>query len=472
MYNYINTIILFLFSLYNKGATALITVEECRGINGTYYKKTLSSASGYNCVTYIHYRTAIVKRNNNEYLLIYNTNMVLNSDAFEYVNRELIDKSVNTRIKANEALKFLFSFEEMIGRNVHEFSSDDINTLKFFLHGYSPDGFEMSLKNFTLRNNATINGYLSVYRGYLTYLGHTSNPIFSMKNIPSHFFKKDSYKVAQRYSKNEKHTCSEEVPRYISVDEFTSILSYVRENGSLRDELIIRLMYQCGLRIGEVLGLTADDVVNEKLPDGSYSKIAYIRNRLTDAKCQHAKSCMKIVSKEQYNTPEYNTKDDGYQFVILPDDLYDLINTYIEEEHSAIRENDTKAQRYYKNTIADRTRPENDYEDDNYYIFVNSIGTPLSVGSWNDILRKIFSSVGISVDIQKKENGLNHRFRHGFAMFNIQYLNVKEVELARLLRHRSVNSVLIYYRPTTSDKIKLKTEFANSLYEIIPSLKR
>lgn len=95
MYNYINTIILFLFSLYNKGATALITVEECRGINGTYYKKTLSSASGYNCVTYIHYRTAIVKRNNNEYLLIYNTNMVLNSDAFEYVNRELIDKSVN-----------------------------------------------------------------------------------------------------------------------------------------------------------------------------------------------------------------------------------------------------------------------------------------------------------------------------------------------------------------------------------------
>lgn len=450
----------------------MITIEECHGTNGTFYKKTIVSASGYNEVTYIHYRTATIRRNNNEYLLIYNTDMVLNSDAFKYINRELLNKSVNTRIKANEALKFLFSFEEMIGRKFHEFSSNDINALKYFLHGYSPESFDMTLKGFSLRNNETINGYLSVYRGYLTYLGHTNNPLFSTKNIPSQFLKNASYKATQRYSKNEKYTYSNEVPRYISADEFINILAYVRENGSLQDELIIRLMYQCGLRIGEVLGLTADDVTNEQQADGSYSKIAYIRNRLTDAKYQHAKSCMKIISRKQYNTPEYNTMDDGYQFVILPDDLYDLINNYIEKEHSAIRENDAKAQRYYKKTIADRTRLENDYEDDNYYIFINSVGTPLSAGSWNDRLREIFSSVGISVDTQKKEHGLNHRFRHGFAMFNVQYLNVKEVELARLLRHRSVNSVLCYYRPTTSDKINLKTEFANSLYEIVPSLKR
>lgn len=398
--------------------------------------------------------------------------MVLNSDAFEYVNRELIDKSINTRIKSNEALKFLFSFEEMIGKKIYEFSSDDINTLKYFLHGYAPENLDMSLKDFTLRNNETINGYLSVYRGYLTYLGDTDNPLFSTQKIHPQYFENTSYKSEQRYRKNEKHNNGNEVPKYISVDEFVNILAHVREYGSLRDEIIIRLMYQCGLRIGEVLGLTADDVVNERQADGSYSKIAYIRNRLTDSKDQHAKSCMKIVSRKQYGTSEYNTKDNGYQFVILPDDLYGLINDYIEETHSAIRENDTKSQRYYKKTITDRVRAANDHEDDNYYIFINSIGTPLSASSWNDTLREIFSAVGIPTDVQKRKSNLNHRFRHGFAMFNVKYLNVKEVELARLLRHSNTSSVLCYYRPTTSDQIQLKTKFANSLYEIIPSLKR
>ncbi len=144
----------------------------------------------------------------------------------------------------------------------------------------------------------------------------------------------------------------------------------------------------------------------------------------------------------------------------------------VETVHIEARNNPNKANRYFKNTIADRTREADKYEEDNYYVFINSIGTPLSVSTWNNTLRKIFSEVGIPVDKAKRESNLNHRFRHGYAMFNVQHLGVKEVQLARLLRHRGLSSVLCYYRPTISDQIKLKADYTNSLYDIVPELKR
>ena len=45
------------------------------------------------------------------------------------------------------------------------------------------------------------------------------------------------------------------------------------------------------------------------------------------------------------------------------------------------------------------------------------------------------------------------------------------VELSKLMRHSSISSTLIYYNPTISDKIKLKTEFTKELYSILPELK-
>ena len=99
---------------------------------------------------------------------------------------------------------------------------------------------------------------------------------------------------------------------------------------------------------------------------------------------------MKVVSRKQYNSPDYNEKDFGYQFVVVPSDLYDLINDYIEDAHTKARNGSKSSKRYYERTIADRVRHAEEFEDDNYYIFINSIGTPLSVSSWNKELRKRF----------------------------------------------------------------------------------
>lgn len=56
-------------------------------------------------------------------------------------------------------------------------------------------------------------------------------------------------------------------------------------------------------------------------------------------------------------------------------------------------------------------------------------------------------------------------------MFQVQYMKRDAVELSKLMRHSSISATLIYYNPTISDKIKLKTEFTKELYSILPELK-
>ena len=44
-------------------------------------------------------------------------------------------------------------------------------------------------------------------------------------------------------------------------------------------------------------------------------------------------------------------------------------------------------------------------------------------------------------------------------------------ELMKAMRHSSIQSVEIYYRPTMRDEIAMKTSFMEDLYEYIPELK-
>src|SRR5699024_4165113 len=97
-------------------------------------------------------------------------------------------------------------------------------------------------------------------------------------------------------------------------------------------------MFQCGLRIGEVMGLTFEDldVIEE---GGKYICLAYIRNRKSDQSYQLAKTCMSITDRKQYQQRDYQTRDIGYQVAVIPMDLYDLINDYINVSHEKARIN-------------------------------------------------------------------------------------------------------------------------------------
>lgn len=458
-------------------------ITEYKNGNDSYYEISTMSESGAVYKSYIHPRAVIVPRKGRDYYLLYNSNMEVLHDAFDYINRFLQGKATNTLIRAHSAMKFLAAFEEIIGKSLEKFTYQDITSLKYFLHGYSPKGQIYELNLITTRTNDTVNGYLSVYRSYLKFKEINEHPLFNtterIKKISPGFREKNTRGV--NYSSNERaYTKPVEVPKYISVDEFVRILEYVRARYDIMTEIIIRLMFQCGLRIGEVLGLTAEDLVMEnveRLPrrdayrfKDRYIPIAYLRNRVSDSKDQRAKGCMKVVSRKQYETADYKLYNNGFQFVVVPQDLFDLINEYIEDKHIKARE--LSRDRYYKKTIADRVEKGNEYDDDNYYVFINSIGTPISASSWNDRMRDIYKATGIEVDRNRRKNNLNHRFRHGYAMFNIQYCHVEPTILADLLRHGSLESVMCYYNPTISDQIKLKNAFVEDMYERIPELRR
>lgn len=463
-------------------------IEEKKATNESYYVKTLRIDGKKDTVTTVYPRAVVLPYKKKTYYLLYNSDMQLDYDAFTYINITLSERSRNTMVRAHEALKFLEAFQELIGKNLADFLPEDITALKYFLHGYNPTGMVYEMHLLTVRSNATVNGYLSVYRRYLQYLKVEEHPLFdttgSLTVIPAFKETSDHFKTETYRSSERKPSKPVEVPAYISVDEFLRVLKYVRKQDDLEAEIIIRLMYQCGMRLGEVLGLTADDLVMEDrnnlfARDGyTYSDdfipIAYIRNRVSDNyESQNAKSCLNVISRSQYKTSEYNQYFDGYQFVVVPQDLFDLIDQYINTAHTDARERSKASRdRYFKKTIADRVRDSEEGEGENYYIFLNSVGTPLMKGSWNNKLRKIFEACNLEVDKKKRKNNLNHRFRHGYAMFNVQYCHVNEAELADLLRHKTTAAVKCYYKPTKSDQIALKTASLDEMYNQIPGLKR
>lgn len=72
-------------------------------------------------------------------------------------------------------------------------------------------------------------------------------------------------------------------------------------------------MYRSGLRIGEVLGLTFEDVVE----DNSSFKVI-IRNRVTDKTYQKAKFLMTVKDRNRYNSADYKRNGTAGMRWLLP----------------------------------------------------------------------------------------------------------------------------------------------------------
>lgn len=422
-------------------------------------------------------RTATIDKNGFTYLMIYDEYMKPYSDAFDYLNYRLLNNngevpSVNSRMKDMQALKFLFSFEKIIGKKLKDFTFDDIGMLKAFLRGDSIKGNYLTFELNTFRGHETVNGYLATYRTFLSYIGQTNDALTRTRsvNTVTHIADVSLPTTAERHITNEKVNREEEVPDYIRPDEFMSVIEYIRKYRTLRDEIIVSLMYLNGLRLGECLGLTSDDLQYIKdEDDGEWYPTIIIRNRVSDKKDQNAKGCMSITNKNQYRSRRYATENDGWQRIIVSTDLFGKIYSYLENEHQTIMEK--KYDNYMKYNIADRV-DDNDYETEfNFYLFINSQGRPLSKDSWNDGMRKIFNNCNLTIDKRVRKHNLNHRFRHGFAMFCVKYKNASRLQLKALLRHKSVSSVEKYFKETTSDKIKIKKEYTDALMEMFPNLK-
>lgn len=393
------------------------------------------------------------------YFIITDLNGRLLEDANIYLNKTIGDADHSKRQNAYTALKLLYSFLQLEHYDdPRAITEDDIRNFRLFLEGGQKEGSLWKL-DVQKRGNNTFNIYLSVYRDFFKQLyGLIDLSIFDTVSIGTAYgdgFMAHTKKATQeKYKSNKKVVEKKSVPKYIKHDQYEKIKDLIEEKYALREKIIIKLMYEYGLRIGEVLGLTFEDIMPSYL-EGKFDLI--IRDRMSDRPDQKAKGVPSPKSADYYKDDWYTKEGIGFQRVLIDEEMAELIYEYIDESRDDIvlSKSVKKRENLKTKTRADRVGSIPLLNNENQYIFLNHQHyTPLTQGGWNYVLREIFNLVGIQIDKGVKKENLSHRFRHGFAM-----LLVKEgcqiLELQKALRHASPTSCEAYYNPDDIDKAEL-----------------
>ena len=411
-------------------------VLEHRDIHGgSYY--TVSSNEGRVTVD-ITCRRGSFRGDGVDILYDADMNILFWPSAFLY--SRLRHAPENTRSQAVSAMKALLSYSSIVGVDPVAFDKTTAEGFVRFLRGYMGEGQFWSFKLLTHRAETTINAYLKFVRDYMRFLGVEKSP-FLLSASKRYWRGSARLAMADGYEVSAQVPAQAEVPAYISIDEYRALLDAVPQGSA--DRIIERLMFEHGLRRGECLGLSLSDLCQECLRDGSADYCVKLRDRVSDREWQRAKSVpFKPRSTEEYSSPSYRTRNVGYQLVFISEDLYFEILDYAERAHSA-----AASKPGYALSIADTA----DREEENHYLFLSSRGTALTANLWDKRQRAYFRAVGIPVDEGVRKNNLNHRLRHGYAMFLTRDLGLDEFTVKTLMRHKSFASTEVYLRATADD---------------------
>lgn len=423
----------------------------------------------------VNYQTIQIEYENEKYFLLYNSNKEVERDVFKFINVERKDSSFHSKELASTALKILFVFCELFSKDYRDVNLDDAKLLKKFIYGDSIKyGFIVTKLN-TTRSSDTVNMYIGVYRAFYNYLNIYNSP-FDLKAVKSlksnRYGEISSDKLKLKDESEISNSRQRRIPMYIKLNEMERILGVIREEYSIREEIIVRLMFECGMRIGEVLGLTLEDIntsPQEIYMNGESCGEIVLRNRLSDEPYQYAKGCIIPKYKRSYKNKEYNTMNIGYEVVNPSMDLLMLIEEYIESVYYSFT--DKLKENYIEYSKADMVTNGENLEGGNSYLFINKNGKPLHKSGWNKIIREIFLKSGLKLDTKKRKYNLNHRFRHGYAMFLKKFKNFSREDLMYALRHSNPETVSIYFRPDDEDIFNANTEAVISMYNICPTLR-
>lgn len=394
--------------------------------------------------------------------VFYDAGMNVLREPSVFMLRELGFDGENTREQAVSALKLLCSYCVIIGAHIASFGPEEARGFVRFMRGAMGDSAAWSFRNLTQRSEPTINAYLRVVRHYARCLGVKESPFLDRSirkraGEDGRFVEYETYAVSARVP--EEATA----PPYVSLPEYRALLTAIGEDPSALNPaaLIVRLAFEHGERLGEILGTTLEDLQSEVNGAGSYSYFLVLRDRVSDRPDQRAKSLtFKPRAREDYDSPAYRTKNVGYQKVYISSDLYFMISDYIEATRAHFSEDQLAA------AAADSVGGKWSMAD-NQYVFLNTKGRPLSSNLWNKRLRAYFEQAGIPVDEGCRKTNLNHRLRHGFAMVLERDLKVDRLTAKTLMRHKSLRSMQPYLKPTEEDVHHMYTAVIVGLKELL-----
>lgn len=447
----------------------IIYSEEKNGHKSVFIKTILDNNNNELSKRKVTIPLFQIERDNFLYFVLYDDNMKVISSVYEYLNYDLKESPLTTRSKAAFSLRLLYCFLSLSKCDIKNIDDYTLKEFLFFLRGINVNPKQYEMK--TQRSANTINGYLAIYRSYFISQKIKCEALFNsnMTEITNASENDYTYTTTRKkYTNNLKvsKVNLRTVPKYISPNNFRKLYKLAIKNKDKTAKLIMHLMYGYGLRLGEVLGLTMEDIIEDYYNE-TLVPIIILRNRISDKKFQFAKNLPHVIDKKDYNSANYQLEKTE---IIITYELYEELLEYIEEIHTQAIE---KYESNYNLGIADIVSIKNK-PDLNHYIFLNRYGKVLSDQTWNNSLKKYFSDAKIPLDLDMKENNLSYRFRHGFAMFHARFSNhpVDILSLQKLMRHKRVSSTMIYFNPTPEDEFKIKTEFQEEFYNMIPELRR
>ena len=203
---------------------------------------------------------------------------------------------------------------------------------------------------------------------------------------------------------------------YLTKDEFKDLISKI---DNIRDYFIIILLFHTGLRIGEVLGLTKDNIVTTINEDGT------------------SQTLLTIDKTYCKNEIRYKAKTEGsLREIYLDDKLVEVYNIYLEHLET-------------KNINSD-------------FLFCNNRGICEVIGdrAIRDMIKKYVKLAGINKKITP------HKFRHSHAVFLISNGGLLE-DVKHRLGHQDIRTTSNEYGDMYAErKINIARELSANLQNV------
>lgn len=374
-----------------------------------------------------------VNINNYLYYLLFDKNGSQIKDFYIYVNHILKYKSVTYRRINAYFLKRLYEYSFCIGKELKRFTYQDYLRFQYFITGNNNSLNDISYFTYSDLSSVSIDKLLSIIKKFLEVM-NISDPSF---------IKRIKFK-----SKSGRGQSDAMCPMFISYAQMLDIKDFVLNDSSIsllqRKEYIAiyDLAYFAGLRIGEILGITIQDIKKgySQIDETPFYKII-IRNRMSDNLWQHAKTSMNVTEKSDYSSKAYkSTRKTAVQDVLITEKIYREIIDYFDLCFGFFHKKGLEP------ALADNVEGTNDR---NYYVFNNKLtNTPLSYFMICRYTRKVFQGVGIPVDNNVRAHNLLHRFRHGFCMYLLYVKNLPPQQVIIYSRHSSVTCLEPYINPS------------------------
>ncbi|MBQ7421475.1 MAG: site-specific integrase [Prevotella sp.] len=391
---------------------------------------------------------------------------IIRPDVYEYINHTRRGKSINTRLQMGLALQLYCTFCDIYGYDYKRITAFAADKFKRFLQGIDVKAEIGS--NVSIRTVGTVKSYKGMIRKFLEACHYSTEGFEPGETVITHEptagggiqpVIRNSGDSDLRSGRLDKLTA----PKHFDPKQAKALAASMRVREDWMMLCIFRLGYGYGLRRGEILGLTINDLEQKVDKDtGEMQYKLYLRNRLSDRPDQNAKTLRHPFEAGHYDATDFRK---SFFEIDIDESMYNLIMKVYSDSRDVEKLGITTYQKIRAVSKAD------DYNSkDNYYIFVFQ-GTKgwdvLSGQTLNNHLRRYFTESGLDL------GNVSHAMRHSFAMFHAHYSNNKlDAEmLRRLMRHSSPSSTAVYFNMPRKALKELRERYSIELNELIPEFK-